>query len=148
MSAGAHRPAVPQVLGRIHPLEQSMGWVVFVNKSALGFFILLRLVKMVSTEGRSESMTLSTVLMTLCSLFLSGAVVSSAPHCDSTGQEAFNRPFVGLCEELAFKPRLPRHLDEVQPLLSSCHCCCYDFFFFFPGKSFGAVKTEELVAVT
>lgn len=38
LSADAHRPAVPQVLVRVHPLEQSMGWLVSVQNSALGFF--------------------------------------------------------------------------------------------------------------
>lgn len=38
MTADALRPAVSQVVARVHPLEQSMGWMVFVPKNALGFF--------------------------------------------------------------------------------------------------------------
>lgn len=37
VSADARRLAVPQVLARVHLLEQRTGWVVFVHKSALGF---------------------------------------------------------------------------------------------------------------
>lgn len=38
VTADALRPAVSQVVARVHPLEWSMGWMVSVPKNALGFF--------------------------------------------------------------------------------------------------------------
>lgn len=38
VSADAHRPAMSQAVARVHPLEQSMGWMVFVPKMDWAFF--------------------------------------------------------------------------------------------------------------
>lgn len=123
VSAHAHRPAVLQVLARVHPLKQSMGWVVFVHKNALGFFPTTLCEDSVHWREVRLTDPLHSFDDSLKPLSVRHRGVP-IPHCDSTGQDAFNQLFVGLREELAFKPSLLQKLDEVQPLLSSFHSCC------------------------
>ncbi len=59
-----------------------------------------------------------------------GAV--AIPHCDTAGEDTFNESYVGLGEWLMSKSGPLQQPDEMQPLLSSYHCC---YSVFSPAKA-------------